>query len=216
MSEFTVIHFRYSNAFVYTLIVLTAVAVGQGTPVWWPWLRRSLAMPARMSSYAMRLALVVLLAAPLVAGAIEVARAHLAHGDELLYLRWLATAIPEASVILTSGNVDPWEVHEVTGRSVIWPAENGGWQFITEKPYRWSRPVRERFPDAGTQEILNRLRAAGDQLWFYRPGGDDVSQAVRLILGFETAPRSFRLDPVIRYPADPDRAAYRVGEPVEP
>ena len=100
--------------------------------------------------------------AVIVVGLVDVARAASERETERAYLTWLGSKLPANALVLTAGDVDPWTVADLTGRPVLYDAENGGRQLIEGRPFTWTRRVPSFYPDATeSAHIISTLVESG-------------------------------------------------------
>ncbi|MBM4437256.1 MAG: hypothetical protein FJ029_08490 [Actinobacteria bacterium] len=207
-----VIHYRHSNQFLYVLIIGSGMAVACALD----WIRGAAA--ARFSrpwERAGRAGGFAILSAPIVWGAISTATAAGGSIAEARALHWIGTKVPLDGIVLVGRETNPWAVQQATGRTVIWPADSGGWQRIDPGWSEWGPFVRQAYGwEATTDEIVAALRAEGRSLWFYRTGITVAARRVQLVLGSEDLGEfpAYALVPIERYPEDVSRALLRVGE----
>ena len=207
-------HMRHTNVLIYAFILTGGVVIDAAAregalrlPWRAGWIRRS------MVRRALAVTMVSVVGAVLVVGLVDVARAAGERATERAYLAWLGSELPANALVLTAGDVDPWTVADLTGRPVLYDAENGGRQLIEGRPFTWTRRVPSFHPDATESvHIISTLVESGADLYYYGPGSEDRSSVTpRLIGGTRT---TYALTRELAYPGDPRRAALRIGEAI--
>ena len=158
----------------------------------------------------MTVAVASVVGALIVVGLTGVARAAGERATERAYLTWLGSKLPANALVLTAGNVDPWTVADLTGRPVLYDAENGGRQLIEGRPFVWTRRVASFYPNAmESAQIMSALVENGADLYFYGPGSEGrLSVTPRLATDTR---ETYALTPEMAYPGDPRRAALKIG-----
>lgn len=201
-------HFRHSNAVLYALVLIAGVVVDSGlrsAPERRAWL------VGRFSTLAVAAGLLILVGI----GVFQAVTAMQFRLAEERYLGWLGGIMESGDVLLTTGDVNPWRVHEIVGNPVAFDIEHGGRLLITDSTSRWDQkvPAVAELP-ATTEEILAALAGDG-RLWFYRPHDRAAEPLFVPRLGSDDGHASFySLVPVAPYPEDNFRAAMGVGVPV--
>jgi hypothetical protein len=150
-----------------------------------------------------------------IVGVFQAADAAQGRRSEAQYLAWISTQVGEDSIILTSPNVDPWEVRRITGASVLYDAENGGRLVLADDTPAWGVTSIQLYSGYKSSVVLfDELRLQGHELWFYSPwdGADPGSIAPNLIP--EDFRPEFQLVSVGAYPAQPGRSALKLGPPL--
>jgi len=203
---------RHTNALVFFVLIVAGITVGFALDRVTSWRGRSSQGKARSIQVAIAsMALVILVAS----GASQFAGAVEGRSAEARYLKWLATRFDDKSMLLTSGDVDPWEVRHLTGATVLYDVENGGRLVLTAGGKAWGTTTSMLFEGHDSSvELFDELRASGRQLWFYSPwdGFQPTSFAPNII--WEPRQREFQLDSVATYPGQPGRGALQIGPPV--
>ena len=157
----------------------------------------------------------IAVSALVVMGAGDTIRTTLHQAEEASYLEWLGTQMGMNDVLFTTGNVNPWFVHEKTGRTVYYdvrntgrlivdsntnkglvdvePSDNQSRQDLVDKKKAhvvW-RKVQVDYPNATSNlEILDIVRTNGAEAWFYSPG---ASAAGKQATWDRTDPMSLKL-----------------------
>ena len=206
-------HMRHTNvliyAFILTGVTLIDAAAREGAPRL-PW--RAGLIQTLVVRRAMRVAVPSLVGALIVVGLVGVAHAAGERATERAYLTWLGSNLPGNALVLTAGNVDPWTVVDLTGRSVLYDAENRGRQLIEGRPFTWTHRVPRFYPDATeSAQIISALVESGAELYYYGPGSEDRSRVTPHFLGART---TYALTREAAYPGDPRRAVLRIGEAI--
>ena len=207
-------HMRHTNVLIYAFILTGGVVIDAAAregALRLPW-RAGWIRPS-MVRRALAVTMVSVVGAVLVVGLVDVARAAGERATERAYLAWLGSELPASALVLTAGDVDPWTVADLTGRPVLYDAENGGRQLIEGRPFTWTRRVPSFYPDATESvHIISALVESGADLYYYGPGSQDRSGVTpRLIGGTRT---TYALTRELAYPGDPRRAALRIGEAI--
>ncbi len=232
---------RHTNALVFFVLLIAGITVGFALDRVTGWRGRSSQGKARSIQVAIAsMALVILVAS----GASQFAGAVEGRSAEARYLKWLATRFDDKSMLLTSGDVDPWEVRHLTGATVLYDAENGGRLVLTAEAdfleffdatggeERWGSPI-SKVPGVGfggkawgtttgmffeghdsTVELFDELRASGRQLWFYSPWDGFQPTSFAPNIIYETRQTEFQLDSVATYPGQLGRGALLVRQPL--
>ena len=140
-------------------------------------------------------------------------------------------------VLFTTGNVNPWSVHEKTGRTVYYdvrntgrlivdsntskgivdmqPSDNPSFQRVFDKETArvvWRKVQLDHPAATSNLEILASIRANGAEVWFYSPGpsGYPKTDSMSLKLHFISEPTYpiFAIVPRIAYPDSDERFGY--------
>jgi hypothetical protein len=207
------LHYRHTNFILYALIVTAGVALAESRLSEWHfpggtfvgrYVPRARLLPG--------IAFAGLMAAG-VFGVIQLAGAVSHQRTETAYLEWLGNALPASAVIATTGDVDPWSVHELTDRPVLYDIENEGRQLVRGgPPYEWTPRFHNLIPNPSTTAAtMDYVRETIGDIWFYRPADRGDKSLLRPRLG--TQPIVLEARRVAIYPSDLSRGSYRVLGP---
>ncbi len=204
-------HMRHTNVLIYAFIVTGGTVIDTAAregALRLPWRAGSIRPP--MGRRAITVATVSVVGALIVVGLAGVARAASERATERAYLTWLGSKLPANALVLTAGNVDPWTVADLTGRPVLYDAENGGRQLIEGRPFEWTGRVVSFYPNATeSARIISALVEDGADLYYYGPGPEDRSSVTPRLVA--DAPTTYALTREVAYPGDRRRAALRIG-----
>jgi len=135
--------------------------------------------------------------------------------QEQNYLRWLGTLMPENALLVTAPDVDPWEVRDLTGRTVIYdvglrsiviPVSGDGW---VDK-------IEVMAPSATSpSSLINSIRQEGREIWGYFPREDNTDGIRRASFTSNGQTALVSLLSVEVYPEDESRVALRIDHVVD-
>ncbi len=207
--------FRHSNAVIFALLIITGVAIDDALARWSrrrPGEGRDGALLAWLATLATATTLVILVGI----GTFQAVSAAQFRLGEERYLTWLGSVMGPGDALLTSGDVNPWRVHELVGRPVAYDVEYGGRLLVTGTTSEWGTKVAEVTEAPATTGDVLRVLAGNGRLWFYRPGETaDAERFAPRLAGENQAWTFLSLIPVATYPNDDSRAALAVGDPIE-
>ena len=150
---------RHSNAFVYLLYLLAGIAVSLA--IWE--IARSVDWRSYLQSKIVKYAPAFVIGLPmlflLTTSASELIRETVDQRSEIAYLKWLGRIAGPNDIVMTTGNVNPWEVQELTRRTVYYDIAHSARMVID-----------------GTTELSTEDQAVRDR---WRPGHEDEDQAQR-------------------------------------
>lgn len=206
---------RHSILLVYLLYVLLGVCLGSACIA----IFRSHVLTRISASINMRQltnAIVsVMLSWLLIMGLIGTVSATLQKQQEQNYLRWLGTLMPENALLVTAPNVDPWEVRDLTGRTVIYdvglrsiviPVSGDG----------WFDKIEVMAPSATSpRTLINSIHREGREIWGYFPREDNKDSFSRTSVNSHGHTALVKVLRVAAYPIDESRAAIRIGQVVD-
>ena len=228
---------RHSNAMVYVFYLVSGITFS--IAVWDTMGRDFIRNTSRMrvlTSTPNALASIAVIALVII-GAGDTIRTTVDQREEAAYLEWLATQMRVNDVLFTTGNVNPWSVHEITGRTVYYdvrntgrlivdsntnqglvdmkPPDNQSFQRVFDKKAAqvvWRKVQVDHLGATSNLEILASIRANGAEVWFYSPGpsGYPKTDTMSLKLHFIGEPTypMFAIVPRIAYPDSDGRFGY--------
>ena len=158
---------RHSNAIVFLLILLAAIAIGLAADQISRWYR-DVGTRQVMSGQTVLVSagLIVLIGVGLASttSAIGERRA------EDRYLAWFGSQVGEDALVITVADVDPWQVLNLTNRPVIYDVENGARLAIEPGGPEWGNDLIAELRSYGDEEdVFRALEDKGYSLWFYAP-----------------------------------------------
>ncbi len=228
---------RHSNAMVYVFYLISGITFS--IAVWDTMGRdfiRNTSLVRVLPSTPRALASIAVIALVII-GAGDTIRTTVDAREETAYLKWLGTQMHVNDVLFTTGNVNPWSVHEKTGRTVYYdvrntgrlivdsntnrglvdmqPPDNESFQRVFDKKKAqtvWRKVQVDHSEATSNLEILASIRENGAEVWFYSPGpsGYPKTDSMSLKLHFIGEPTYpiFAIVPRIAYPDSDERFGY--------
>ena len=131
---------------------------------------------------------------------------------ESRYLEWLGAKLDDNALILTTSNVDPWQVMQITGRPVVYDGENGARLAIEPGGLEWGNDLVAEYRNyVAEADVFQSLQKRGYSLWLYTPWqGTERKWFDPAFIG-SSPPVLFEVVSGANYPEQPGRAALQIG-----
>ena len=200
---------RHSNAIVFLFLLLAGIAIGLAAGRIREWYRN-------VDSYGFVLVQRVLASVVLVVligfGVGSICSAIGERQSESRYLEWLGAKLDDNALILTTSNVDPWQVMQITGRPVVYDVENGARLAIEPGGLEWGNDLVAEYRNyVAEADVFQSLQKRGYSLWLYTPWqGTERKWFDPAFIG-SSPPVLFEVVSGANYPEQPGRAALQIG-----
>jgi len=172
-----VIHQRHSNYLLYTLYIFAAAFIGSSLHTWITNNLQASKLLSGLKSHQIIVGFVLSVTAAVIVGMTTLLPAMVNRAEERAYLRWMSKELPPGATVLTTGNVDPWEVSLLTGYPVLYDVENGARAYISDagKKTQWFMGAWDH--DDQPSYISRVMRNGEDaNLWLYSPGAQVIDR----------------------------------------
>lgn len=209
-----VIHQRHSNYLPYTLYIFAAAFIGSSLHAWITKNMKASKFTRMLKSHQISVGFALMVTTVLIVGMTTLLPAMFNRAEEQAYLRWMGKELPPGATVLTTGNVDPWEVSVLTGSPVLYDVESGARAYITDegKKTNWFMGAwsNEDQPTYISRAIRNGYDA---NLWLYSPGAKqlEIDSLVVKVSPVDSAPTRVTVRKVQGYSkSTPARVLYRL------